>query len=50
METNKYTGKEIDYPEEVRKHEVIEHMNFDLHVGYWGGMFGKIFTFIIGMI
>ena len=50
METNKYTGKEIDYPEEVQKHEVIEHMNFDLHVGYWGGMFGKIFTFIIGII
>lgn len=50
METNKYTGKEIAYPEEVQMHEVIEHMNFDLHVGYWGGMFGKIFTFIIGMI
>lgn len=50
METNKYTGKEIDYPEEVKMHEVIEHMNFDLHVGYWGGMFGKIFTFIIGII
>ncbi|KAA2220775.1 PepSY domain-containing protein [Chryseobacterium sediminis] len=50
METNKYTGKEIDYPKEVQMHEVIEHMNFDLHVGYWGGMFGKIFTFIIGII
>ncbi len=31
-------------------HEEIEHTNFDLHVGYWGGMFGKIFTFIIGII
>lgn len=50
MEVNKYTGDEIDYPEEVRMHEVIEHMNFDLHVGYWGGMFGKIFTFIVGII
>lgn len=50
METNKYTGNEIDYPKEVQMHEVIEHMNFDLHVGYWGGMFGKIFTFIIGII
>ncbi|KXH81227.1 PepSY-associated TM helix domain-containing protein [Chryseobacterium kwangjuense] len=50
METNKYTGKEIIYPKEVQMHEVIEHMNFDLHVGYWGGMFGKIFTFVIGII
>lgn len=50
METNKYTGQEIKYPKEVQMHEVIEHMNFDLHVGYWGGMFGKIFTFVIGII
>ncbi|MCL8537613.1 PepSY domain-containing protein [Chryseobacterium gallinarum] len=50
MEINKYTGNEINYPEKVRMHEVIEHTNFDLHVGYWGGMFGKIFTFIIGII
>jgi uncharacterized iron-regulated membrane protein len=50
METNKYTGNEIEYPKEVQMHEVIEHMNFDLHVGYWGGMFGKIFTFVIGII
>ncbi|MBL1222577.1 PepSY domain-containing protein [Chryseobacterium sp. L7] len=50
METNKYTGEEIMYPKEVQMHEVIEHMNFDLHVGYWGGMFGKIFTFVIGII
>ncbi len=49
-EVNKYTGDEINYPKEVLMHEVIEHMNFDLHVGYWGGMFGKIFTFIIGII
>ncbi|KFF16633.1 PepSY-associated TM helix domain-containing protein [Chryseobacterium sp. JM1] len=50
MEANKYTGEEIQYPKEVIMHEVIEHMNFDLHVGYWGGMFGKIFTFVIGII
>jgi hypothetical protein len=49
-EINKYTGNEINYPKEVQMHEVIEHMNFDLHVGYWGGMFGKIFTFIVGII
>ncbi|AZA83111.1 PepSY domain-containing protein [Chryseobacterium lactis] len=49
-EVNKYSGDEINYPKEVQMHEVIEHMNFDLHVGYWGGMFGKIFTFVIGII
>lgn len=47
---NKYTGKDIVYPEAVEKHEKIEHLNFDLHVGYWGGLFGKIFTFIVGII
>lgn len=50
IETNKYTAQEIIYPKEVQMHEVIEDMNFDLHVGYWGGMFGKIFTFVVGII
>lgn len=47
---NKYNGSEIKYAEVVDRHEKIEHMNFDLHVGYWGGMFGKIFTFVVGII
>ena len=50
FETNKYTGEEIQYPKEVTMHEVVESTNFDLHVGYWGGQFGKLFTFIVGII
>lgn len=48
--TNKYTGQKVQMPEDFVKHEVIEQVNFDLHVGYWGGFFGKIFTFIVGLI
>lgn len=48
--TNKYTGEEIRYPKEVEMHETVEHMNFDLHVGHWGGIWGKLLTFIVGII
>lgn len=47
---NKYTAAEIHYPEEVEMHEAVEHTNFDLHVGHWGGIWSKILTFIVGMI
>ena len=50
FEVNKYTGNKIVLPEDLEMYEVIEHMNFDLHVGYWGGIFGKIFTFIVGIV
>lgn len=50
IDTNKYTGAEIIYPKAIQQHEVVEHTNFDLHVGYWGGAFGKLFTFIVGII
>lgn len=48
--TNKYTGEPIKYPKDIEMHEVIEHTNFDLHVGYWGGQFGKLLTFLFGII
>ena len=47
---NKYTGEEVKFPHDIEMHEKIETTNFDLHVGYWWGMFGKIFTFIVGII
>lgn len=47
---DKYSGKRIIYPEIVNTHDKIERTNFDLHVGYWGGMVGKLFTFIVGII
>lgn len=47
---DKYSGKRIIYPEIVNTHDKIELTNFDLHVGYWGGMVGKLFTFIVGVI
>lgn len=48
--TNKYTGEPVVFPADMEKHEIIESTNFDLHVGYWGGLFGKILTFIVGLI
>lgn len=50
MTMDKYTGKEIILPEVFENHEKIEHTNFDLHVGYWGGYIGKTITFIVGII
>lgn len=47
---NRYTGNEIEMPEILENHEKIEHTNFDLHVGYWGGYIGKTITFIVGII
>lgn len=47
---NRYTAAEIKYPKEVEMHETVEHMNFDLHVGHWGGIWSKILTFIVGII
>lgn len=47
---NKYTGREIKLPTDIVKHEVVEQANFDLHVGYWWGLFGKVITFIVGLI
>lgn len=47
---NAYTGLPINLPIQFDKHEVIEQTIFDLHVGHWFGIFGKIITFIVGII
>jgi uncharacterized iron-regulated membrane protein len=47
---DKYTGQDINFPNDIVQHKIIEDVNFDLHVGYWYGMPTKIFTFIIGLI
>ena len=47
---DRYTGNEIAMPEVLENHEKIEHTNFDLHVGYWGGYIGKTITFVVGII
>ena len=48
--TNKYTGETIKFPRDIEMHEIVENTNFDLHTGYWWGQFGKLFTFIVGII
>ena len=48
--TNKYTGETIKMPRDIEMNEIVEHTNFDLHTGYWWGQFGKLFTFIVGII
>ncbi|MDY3548152.1 PepSY-associated TM helix domain-containing protein [Riemerella anatipestifer] len=48
--TDKYTGEKIKLPLKLEKHLNIEETNFDLHTGYWGGLLGKILTFLVGLI
>ena len=47
---NRYTGEFVKFPKDLQKHEQIETLNFDLHVGYWYGLPSKIFTFMVGLI
>ncbi len=47
---NKYTGKEMPIPGRVLIHEKIENAWWMLHMGTWMGIWGKIITFIAGLI
>ncbi|WP_264529436.1 PepSY-associated TM helix domain-containing protein [Flavobacterium sp. N502540] len=47
---NKYTGKEIEIPSKVIKGLEIDGMTMNLHIGFWAGWIGKVFTLIVGLI
>ncbi|MBV7440798.1 PepSY domain-containing protein [Weeksellaceae bacterium TAE3-ERU29] len=47
---NKYTGEEVNLPQDLENYNKINQTNFDLHVGSWLGIPSKIITFIIGLI
>ncbi|MFC5047009.1 PepSY-associated TM helix domain-containing protein [Aquimarina hainanensis] len=48
--TNRYTGDRVVLPASLDNYTKINQTVFDLHVGHWWGLFGKIITFIIGII
>ncbi|WEK35995.1 MAG: PepSY-associated TM helix domain-containing protein [Candidatus Pseudobacter hemicellulosilyticus] len=47
---DRYTGNEIKMAPALLRGISIEGWNMNLHIGFWAGWFGKIFTFIIGLI
>ncbi len=47
---NKYTGNEIPIPETILIHEKTENVVWQLHMGQWWGQFGKLSTFLAGIV
>lgn len=47
---NRYTGKEIHVPQEFLRHEKTENIVWQLHMGQWWGQFGKLATFLSGIV
>lgn len=47
---DRYTGEEIPVPKSAIIHEDVENAVMYLHVGAYMGLWGKTFTFIIGII
>lgn len=47
---DRYTGKEIQIPAKSLKGEYIENVVWQLHMGTWMGQWGKLFTFVCGLI
>jgi len=45
-----YTGKQIEYPKDIKQYQKNERVIYDLHSGYWWGIWGKIITFLVGLI
>ena len=47
---NKYTGEKIAISTPELKHEKVENIIWQLHMGQWWGQLGKISTFLAGII
>ncbi len=47
---DRYTGQELNVPEGGILHEKIENAYWALHMGTWMGWFGKLMTFLGGLI
>ncbi|WP_329904669.1 PepSY-associated TM helix domain-containing protein [Porphyromonas pogonae] len=48
--TDKYTGMPIKCPQVFTNHNTIVQTIYDLHVGHWWGLWGKIIIFITGLV
>lgn len=47
---DRFSGKEINPPKAGLMHEKVENIYWSLHMGTWMGWFGKLVTFIGGLI
>lgn len=47
---NRYTGHELELPPKILKGIAVDGMIMNLHIGFWGGWFGKILTAVTGLI
>ncbi|MDG3582751.1 PepSY-associated TM helix domain-containing protein [Galbibacter pacificus] len=47
---NRYTGEKINVGEKLIKHETTENIVWQLHMGQWWGQFGKLSTFLAGIV
>lgn len=47
---NRYSGEKIPVKKEVAQHEKTENIIWQLHMGQWWGQFGKLSTFLAGLI
>lgn len=47
---DRYSGQAIDAPQEAEMHELVENWYWSLHMGTWMGQWGKLATFIGGLI
>ncbi len=45
-----YTGQEIRIAQKYLQHEKTENIVWQLHMGQWWGQFGKLSTFLAGII
>lgn len=47
---DKYTGKQLHIENKLIKHKKAENVVWQLHMGQWWGWFGKLSTFLAGLI
>jgi uncharacterized iron-regulated membrane protein len=47
---NRYTGQEIEIPVKVMNGLYIDETTMNLHIGFWAGWLGKIFTLLVGLV
>lgn len=47
---DRYSGQQAQIPPAIMKGLKVDGVIMNLHIGFWGGIWGKIATFIIGLI
>jgi len=47
---DRYSGQPIDAPRDAEMHEIVENWYWSLHMGTWLGQWGKLATFVGGLV